>query len=172
MKCFTSRQARRRAIGFVTALVITPLVLRAQSAPDPVGAAMEAHDRARSDSAAVVAVIHAFHAALAAGDSARALAMLSPDVIVLESGGMETRAEYRSHHLASDIEFARAVKDVRGPMSVVVRGDAAWAWSTSDSRGQFRGRPVSSTGAELMVLERHADGWRIAAIHWSSRRRG
>jgi hypothetical protein len=30
---------------------------------------------------------------------------------------------------------------------------------------------VNSTGAELMVLRRDGDGWRIVAIHWSSRTR-
>lgn len=50
-------------------------------------------------------------------------------------------------------------------------GDAAWVSSTSTTNGEFRGRVVHSTGAELMVLRRTPDGWRIAAIHWSSRAR-
>ena len=64
------------------------------------------------DSAAVAAVVGGFHDALARGDSAAALALLAPDVRILESGGVE-----------------------------------------------------------LMVLTRTAGGWRISAIHWSSRRR-
>jgi hypothetical protein len=28
---------------------------------------------------------------------------------------------------------------------------------------------VNSAGAELMVLTRMPDGWRISAVHWSSR---
>ena len=125
----------------------------------------------RGDSAAVAAVVTGFHAALARGDSAAALALLAPDVRVLESGGVETLADYRAHHLAADIEFARAVPASRGPLAVTVRGDAAWAVSTSETKGEFRGRPVSSASAELMVLARSAGGWRIQAIHWSSRRR-
>jgi hypothetical protein len=38
-----------------------------------------------------------------------------------------------------------------------VRGDVAWASSTSLTRGRFRDRDVNSQSAELMVLERHAD---------------
>jgi ketosteroid isomerase-like protein len=134
-------------------------------------AAAAGQPAAQGDSAAVVAAVHAFHAALARGDSAAALALLAPGATILESGGVETVAEYRAHHLPADIEFARAVPATRGPLAVTVRGDVAWAVSTSETKGEFRGRPVSSAGAELMVLTRTAGGWRISAIHWSSRRR-
>ena len=123
------------------------------------------------DSAAVAAVVGGFHDALARGDSSAALALLAPDVRILESGGVETLADYRAHHLPADIEFARAVPATRGPLGVAVRGDVAWAVSTSETKGEFRARPVNSAGAELMVLTRTAGGWRSSAIHWSSRRR-
>ena len=85
---------------------------------------------------------------------------------------METVAEYRAHHLPADIEFARAVRETRTMLRVTVLGDVAWSSATSTAEGQFRGRAVNSAGTELMVLVRTAGGWRIAAIHWSSRRRG
>lgn len=124
-----------------------------------------------SDSAAVAAVIERYHHALATGDSAQALTLLADDVVVVESGGIETRDEYRSHHLPADIQFASAVSSAREAPRVVTRGDVAWASSTSTTRGEFRGRSIDSVGAELMVLVRTTDGWRIAAIHWSSRSR-
>jgi ketosteroid isomerase-like protein len=124
-----------------------------------------------SDSAAVATAITAFHAALAAGDSAAALALLDDDVVVLESGGIETREQYRSHHLPADIAFARALAAVRGPTRVRIEQDVAWAWSSSTSQGDYRGRAVNSAGAELVVLLRRPAGWRITAIHWSSRPR-
>ncbi len=123
------------------------------------------------DSSAVRTIVERFHAALAAGDSAAALAYLDDDIVVLESGGVETREEYRSHHLQSDIAFARAVPANRGPMRVRVQGDVAWVTSTSVVQGQFNGRAVNSAGAELMVLRRIGSGWKISAIHWSSRAR-
>lgn len=123
------------------------------------------------DSAAVVAIVERFHAALAAGDSTSAMAYLDDDVIVLESGGVETREQYRSHHLAGDIAFARAVPSTRSPMRVRVEGDVAWVSSTSITQGQFNGRAINLAGAELMVLKRISNGWRISAIHWSSRAR-
>lgn len=125
--------------------------------------------QALNDSAAVAAAVTAYQQALANGDSAAALALLTPDAVILESGGMETLKEYRSHHLPSDIEFSRAVPSVDGPVRVKVRGDVAWAASTNVVKGQFRGRAVNSVGAELMVLNRIAGEWKIVAIHWSSR---
>jgi len=124
------------------------------------------------DSAAVAGTVGRYHEALGRGDSTAALALLAPDAVILESGGRESVAEYRAHHLPADIEFARGVPETRSPIRVIVRGDAAWATSTTTTKGTFRGRAVDSVGAELMVLTRTADGWRIAAIHWSSRRRG
>lgn len=124
-----------------------------------------------ADSLAVARTVEAFHAALAAGDSARVLALLAPDVTILEAGGRESLADYRHHHLPADIGFARAVATTRGPLSVRVVADIAWVDGTSESVGTFEGRSVSSLGAELVVLARTPNGWLIRAIHWSSRRR-
>jgi len=124
-----------------------------------------------SDSADVAGVVARYQAALAAGDSTTALSLLANDAIILESGGVEMREEYRSHHLPADIAFARAVPGQRSGLRVVVRGDAAWVSSTSTSTGEYRGRQINSRGAELMVLSREPDGWKIRAIHWSSRNR-
>jgi ketosteroid isomerase-like protein len=121
------------------------------------------------DSAAAAAVVERYHDALATGDSTAALAQLAEDAVILESGGLESRAEYRSHHLPADIAFVRAVRTNRSPLRVTLRGDVAWTTATSTTRGKYRGKPVNSRGAELMVLTRGRDGWKISAIHWSSR---
>ena len=123
------------------------------------------------DSAQIVLTVERFHSLIAAGDSLAALALLSDDAIILESGGVETKAEFREHHLAADIEFARSTKSSRRITSVARRGDVAWVVSTSTATGTFRGRPIDSSGAELMVLVASRDGWRVSAIHWSSRTR-
>jgi ketosteroid isomerase-like protein len=122
-----------------------------------------------ADAVAVASVVDRFHTALAQGDSAAVLALLQPHVRILEAGGVETLTEYREGHLAGDIAFARAVPSARSAPDVEVRGDVAWAVSTSTTRGQYGDRQINSAGAELMVLERTSAGWRIAAIHWSSR---
>lgn len=123
---------------------------------------------AQADSAAVVTVADRFHRALSDGDTATALSLLANDALILESGDVETREEYRSHHLPADIEFARAVPSTRGALRVTIRADVAWAISTSRTKGAYRGRAIDSQGAELMVVTREERGWRIRAVHWSS----
>jgi ketosteroid isomerase-like protein len=145
--------------------IAAALVLSGAAAPAH-GQQAHAHD---ADSAAVLHVIHQFHRALETGDSATVLRLLHDDAVILETGDIETKQEYRSHHLTSDIAFARAVPRQAGPMHVVVVGDVAWASSTSIARGRYRDRDVNSQSAELVVLRRSGDGWVISAIHWSSR---
>lgn len=152
-----------RTAGFILlALALTAVSDRAQAQST----------MASGDSAAVAAVVTQFHGALEQGDSAQALGLLSDDAIILESGGTETKAEYRAGHLRGDIAFARAVSREQGAVRVVVSGDAAWASSSSLMRGTYRDREIHSRSVELMVLRRTAEGWRIAAIHWSSRALG
>jgi ketosteroid isomerase-like protein len=132
--------------------------------------AQAAPAKGATDSVAVVATVERFHALLARGDSAAAVQLLAPDLTVLESGGVETRAQYLGHHLGADMAFARAVPSERRVVAFFQEGDVAWTAATSTSRGEFRERKVDSRGAELMVLTRSGAGWLIRAIHWSSRR--
>ena len=119
----------------------------------------------------VAAVVDAFHAALAAGDSAAALSHLADDVTILESGGVEDKEHYRSGHISGDMRFAQAVSRERSEIEVSILGDVAWAHSTSITQGQMGDREINSQGAELVVLARAGATWKIKAIHWSSRRR-
>jgi ketosteroid isomerase-like protein len=73
--------------------------------------------------------------------------------------------------LPADIEFARAVKSKQSVVGVSVSGTVAWVASISTTKGLFEGRQINSDGAELIVLRRTESGWRIAAVHWSSRAR-
>ena len=119
------------------------------------------------------AVVDAFHASLKAGDTAAALALMAPDVMIFEEGGAErSRDEYASHHLASDAAFAAASEATVARRSGWADGDIAWITSEGRTTGQFNGRAVDRLTTETMVLKRHADGWRIHHIHWSSRAAG
>lgn len=124
---------------------------------------------AAHDTAGVEAAVRAFHEALRAGDAAAVERMLASDALILEGGQRETRAEYLSHHLQADIEFARAVPSRTRKLEARVIGDVAWVTSTSVSEGTFRDRPIKLAGAELIVLARRGTAWEIRAIHWSSR---
>jgi ketosteroid isomerase-like protein len=132
----------------------------------PVAAAQDGHTG--GDSAAATVTVEQFHRAIVAGDTVGAAALLDPEAIILESGDLERKAEYLRNHLPADIAFARAVRSTRRVVTVTRQGDVAWVSSTSRATGTFEKRRVDSDGAELMVLRRSAQGWRISAIHWSS----
>jgi ketosteroid isomerase-like protein len=123
-----------------------------------------------SDSALILSTVNAFPTALATGDSVGAMALLAPDAVILESGDLESRAEYAAHHLGADMAFVQAAPSTRVTTEVHQDGDVAWVAAITTSKGTYRDRPISSQGAELMVLSRTASGWRIRAIHWSSHR--
>lgn len=126
-----------------------------------------------AEAAGAAAAIDAFHAALKAGDTAAALTFLAPDVMIFEEGGAErSRDEYASHHLGSDAAFAAASDATVARRSGWAEGDVAWITSEGRTTGQFNGRAVDRLTTETMVLKRHADGWRIHHIHWSSRAPG
>lgn len=120
------------------------------------------------DREAIATTVSKFHEALANGDRAAAMSLLAPDAQILETGHRQTREEYEGEHLAADIEFAKAVPGDRGAMIVRQEGSIAWTSAPSRSTGKFRGKDVDSESAELMVLAKTENGWRIRAIHWSS----
>ncbi|MGH7445926.1 MAG: YybH family protein [Longimicrobiales bacterium] len=131
---------------------------------------LEAQDVARKATETEVrAVVEGYDRALASGDSLTALSLLHPDVVIYEGGHAETREEYRSGHLRSDIAFASAVKLTTTVDHILVSGDAALYTSEYTASGRFRNRDIDSHGTETMVLLRTPDGWKIRHIHWSSR---
>lgn len=115
-------------------------------------------------------VVEYYHKALESKDKKTALKLLSNDVLVQESGYLETGEEYKSHHLMSDMEFSSAVSGKREVIEAVVDGNIGWVVSSSVMIGEFRGKAVNSIGAELMVLIKENGSWKIRSIHWSSRK--
>jgi ketosteroid isomerase-like protein len=116
--------------------------------------------------------VQLFHDALAAGDSAAALRLLAPEVVIFEEGGVEnSREEYRAHHLQADVEFSRATKREVLDRHSAVMDRTAWVLTQARVSGTFRDRKVDADLAETVALEETADGWRIRHIHWSSRER-
>lgn len=153
-----TRTVPRRAWSLAVTLLPVALLMPGR------GAAQSAADSAR-------AAVAAFHMALTQGDSSSALALLAPDAVILESGGLETLDQYRSHHLPADIAFTQAVPSSSIASHVEVVGSVAWVTTTSTTTGTFGDRAINSQNAELVVLHRESTGWRIRAIHWSSRSR-
>lgn len=122
-----------------------------------------------SDSAEAVAAVQAFHRALAEADSAAVRELLADDAVVAEGGGLETREEYLAGHMGADMRFAAAVTREPRLVRVVAAAGVAWVLSASRTTGSLGERTIDSRGAELMVLSRDGERWRIRAIHWSSR---
>jgi ketosteroid isomerase-like protein len=114
----------------------------------------------------IVAVVNAFYGAITAGDNAAAMRLIAPDAVFVESGKIETRAEYEMNHLPADIDFEKQVKAVRGPARVTFQGtDTAWVISRAE---YDEGNPEKYIITQLMVLTRNADGWHIRTISWST----
>jgi hypothetical protein len=103
-----------------------------------------------------------FHAALAAGDRPTVEALLTPDAVILEGGQAESRAEYLSHHFARDAAFLADATVEPLFRRTTVADAAAWVASTQ--------RIGDAEMAELLVMTRTPEGWRVAAVHWSSGR--
>lgn len=133
------------------------------------GTSLQAQDTAAGAEAAVRSAVESYGRALASGDSLAALALLHEDVVIYEGGHAETREQYRSGHLRSDIAFASAVKRTVIRHDVLITGDAALYTSEYTAAGRFRNRDIESHGTETMMLLRTADGWKIRHIHWSAR---
>ena len=106
------------AVAFLSVLAAASLA--AQSSPN--------------DVAAVTAVVERFHTALKTGDTLAASQLIADDAVFLEAGGVETRSEYVTNHLPADIEFEKTVTTMRGPIRVVVLGDAAWDFHQRNDR--------------------------------------
>lgn len=124
---------------------------------------------AHADTATPVGVVTEFHAALTSGNTAAALELLAEDVIIFESGGVESsRAEYASHHLQADAAFSAAVARRLTNRTHGQKGDTAWVMTVETVIGNYRGRAINSRSVETMLLRRVDGQWRIVHIHWSS----
>jgi len=119
----------------------------------------------------IVAPLTAFYAAMKTGDKAAAMRPIAADAVFVESGKLETRAEYEANHLPADIQFESQVTGKRSPWQVKSQGDSAWVIATTEYDGTFEGSPVNFVSAQLAVLSRESGAWQIRSIHWSSRRR-
>jgi ketosteroid isomerase-like protein len=149
--------------GLLTAMTLALVGL----SEAPLAVAKTAEDIAAPQSP--IATVDRFHAALTEGKVEAALKLLSEDVLIYESGRAErSKAEYASHHLKADAEFAGATQRKLVKRASWVGTDTAWVTSETETAGTFKGRALSLTGTETMILRRAAGAWKIVHIHWSS----
>jgi mono/diheme cytochrome c family protein len=120
---------------------------------------------------AAAALIDQFQSSLMKSDTQAAANLLEPAVLIFEGGEVErSRAEYASHHLQADASFLKGAR-----VKLLTRaGDAVgdFAWVATESELTTQGdKPTNVVTTETMILKRESPGWRIAHIHWSSRKK-
>ena len=114
-------------------------------------------------------IVDAFRKALTDGDSKQAMALLSDDVLIYESGGAEaSKAEYASHHLEADIAFLKGIKQSVSARSAQASGDMALITTKGAAVGTYKDKSIDSASTETMVLRLTEGKWKIVHIHWSS----
>lgn len=150
-----------RIFLFLTALFLISVPARAQQTSPPV----------YSDSAEVVETIERFQTALADRDSTTVDELLLSTATILEGGGVETKTEYLGHHFGADADFLSELSREIEHRQLRMEERTAWVSTQSRLHGTYEDETLDLASAELMVLRKTSAGWRIAAIHWSSRSR-
>lgn len=98
---------------------------------------------AQEDTAAAIAAVDRFQAALVKGNFEAVAALLEPDVLILESGGAEySAAEYLAAHAKSDADFLKSARIEPGRRTARVSGDLAWVASLTEMEIEHEGEPA------------------------------
>ncbi len=117
-----------------------------------------------------VAAVERFSVALGSDDLAKAGAELDPNVLILESGGVErSREEYLGGHAKSDAAFLKGAHITLQRRTAQASGDMAWVGSESEIHAMKGDKMLMIASTETMVLRKTDQGWKIVHIHWSSR---
>lgn len=124
-----------------------------------------------ADSVGAVNAVHEFHAALVASDSVRVVSVLADDVLIMESGHIQTKADYLGGHLAADMKGSQGPQGERTVLKVSIVGNAAYVAARTLTPPTGAQGSTGSELAELMVVSKVGGAWKVRAIHWSSRRR-
>jgi hypothetical protein len=117
----------------------------------------------------VVQVLEDFRKAIIDNKQVKASNLLTKDARILESGGIETKEEYLSHHFHSDGKFLSAMEQEVQSQKVKLTENTAWVSTLSRMRGDYNDKEISIDSVELAVLVKTEDGWKISSLHWSSR---
>jgi ketosteroid isomerase-like protein len=116
-------------------------------------------------------VLASFITALEQGDKAKITEVLSPNFTVYESGYVErTRAEYESHHMNGDMQFAKTSTQKILKQTEKREGNLTVIWQETETKAKLKGQDVTILGATTVVLQKTAGKWVITHVHWSSRK--
>lgn len=121
-----------------------------------------------TDETDIVRTLQDFQSAIIENDSEKAAQFLLNEVQILESGNIETKEEYLSHHFHSDGRFLSAMDREIISQKVNTDGETAWVTTKSHLHGTYNERELSLNSLELAVLTKTGGNWKISALHWSS----
>ena len=108
--------------------------------------------------------------AIIAGDVDTLKALIAPDVLIFESGGVESSlAEYEDHHMPADIAFMKNMSSEVISRRVIEAGDSAIVLTQSRINGVYKEKEVDLSSTETLVMRNMGGQWKIIHIHWSSR---
>jgi len=107
--------------------------------------------------------------AIAAGDIKHLKSLMAADVLIFESGNVESSlAEYESHHMQSDIAFMSVMNIEVMSRRVIDAGDTATVLTRSRVHGTYKEKEIDLSNTETLVLKNLDGQWKIIHIHWSS----
>ena len=108
--------------------------------------------------------------AIKAGDIDTLRTLIGPEVLIFESGGVESSlAEYESHHMPADITFMKDINSEVISRRVIEAGDTAIVMTQSRLTGVYKDKEMDLSSTETLVMEKTDGHWKIVHIHWSSR---
>ena len=95
--------------------------------------------------------------------------MVASDVLIFESGGMESSlVEYEGHHMPADMAFMKAMQREVTSQRVLDLGESATVVTRSRIHGMYKDQNVDLKSTETLVMRKVGGQWKIIHIHWSS----
>jgi ketosteroid isomerase-like protein len=109
------------------------------------------------------------HQAISAGAVDTLRSLIAPEVLIFESGGVETSlAEYEGHHMPADMAFMKGMKQELLLRRVVEAGDFAIVVTQSRIHGVAKEQDFDISSTETLLMKNVDGQWQIEHIHWSS----
>jgi ketosteroid isomerase-like protein len=107
--------------------------------------------------------------AIATGDINSLRSVVAPDVLIFESGGVESSLdEYEGHHMPADMAFMKAMQREVISRQVLDSGESATVVTRSRIHGMYKDQNVDRKSTETLVMRNEGGLWKVIHIHWSS----
>jgi uncharacterized membrane protein/ketosteroid isomerase-like protein len=137
------------------------------------------HGQSHEDAANVTAIDDSDHPAslvatqladaIAMGDIDSLRAVVAADVVIFESGGIESSlTEYEGHHMPADMAFMKAMSREVISQQVIDSGDSATVVTRSRIHGTYKDKEIDLNSTETLVMRKLHGQWKVVHIHWSS----